>query len=89
MNGVSPSQRTSIGIVAIVLGACGLGWIGVHKFMMGKSNPGMISLFGSVCTCFIAAPIFSIFSLVEGIIYMTKSDEQWYHEYIIGGKDWF
>jgi len=89
MNGVSPSQRTTIGIVAIVLGFFGFGWLGIHKFMMGKSKPAVTSILVTVCTCFIALPIMSIIALAEGIIYLTKSDEQWYHESIISGKDWF
>jgi TM2 domain-containing membrane protein YozV len=89
MNGVSPSQRTTLGIVAIVLGFFGFGWLGIHKFMMGKTKPAVISILVSVLTCGIGAAVFTIISLVEGIVYLTKSDEQWYHDSIISGKDWF
>lgn len=89
MNGVSPSQRTTLGIVAIVLGFFGFGWLGIHKFMMGKSKPAVISILVSVLTCGIGAAVFTIISLAEGIIYLTKSDEQWYHDSILSGKDWF
>lgn len=89
MNGVSPSQRTSIGIVAIVLGFFGFGWLGIHKFMMGKTKPAITSILVSVLTCGIGAAVFTIISLAEGIVYLTKSDEQWYHDSIMSGKDWF
>ena len=89
MNGVSPSQRTTFGIVAIVLGFFGFGWLGIHKFMMGKTKPAVISILVSVLTCGIGAAVFTIVSLAEGIIYLTKSDEQWYHDSVISGKDWF
>ncbi len=83
------SQRTTYGIVALVLGVLGLGWIGIHKFMMGYKNEGLISLIVSLVTCLIAAPIFTVISIVEGIIYLTKSDEQFYQEYVINRKPWF
>jgi TM2 domain-containing membrane protein YozV len=89
MNGVIPSQRTTIGIVAIVLGFTTFGTFGIHKFMMGKTRAGITSILLTFLTCGLAIPILTIISIVEGIIYLTKSDQDWYHEYIISGKDWF
>ncbi|MEI7577610.1 MAG: NINE protein [Armatimonadota bacterium] len=89
MNGVSPSQRTACGIVAIVLGFTAFGTFGMHKFMMGKTKAGVTSLLLTFLTCGLAIPVLTVISIVEGIIYLTKSDQDWYHEYIIGGKDWF
>lgn len=54
--------------------------------MMGKTNAGIITIIASIFTCGVFG---LVTSLAEGIIYLTKSDEQWYHEYIVGGKDWF
>jgi TM2 domain-containing membrane protein YozV len=85
----APPDRTTCGIVALVLGLTMFGWLGLHKFMMGKTRQGIICVLVSVCTCGIAAPIFSIISIVEGIIYLTKTDQQWHQEFAYGGKDWF
>lgn len=74
------------GIVALVLIPIGFCCFGIHKFMMGKTKAGIITIVASIFTCGIFG---LVVSLAEGIIYLTKSDEQWYHEYIIGGKDWF
>ena len=30
-----------------------------------------------------------LIGIVEGIIYLTKSDDQFVAEYIVGGKEWF
>lgn len=83
------NSRISVGIVAIVLSAIGLGWIGVHKFMLGFNKAGLISLLVSILTCGIAAIIFNILSLIEGIIYLTKTDEDFFQLYMVEKKDWF
>ncbi len=75
------------GILAIVLSVLGLGWIGVHKFMLGYKSAGLISLLVSLL-CF-PAVIFNIIALVEGIIYLTKTDEEFYRLYMADQKDWF
>jgi len=31
----------------------------------------------------------SLFGLIEGIIYLTKSDEEFYQTYQVGQKHWF
>jgi hypothetical protein len=33
--------------------------------------------------------LFNILSLVEGIIYLTRSDEVFYQRYILNEKNWF
>jgi hypothetical protein len=43
----------------------------------------------SVLTCFIGAIPMSIIGLIEGIIYLTKSDEEFHRMYVVGRKGWF
>ena len=71
------SKRMVAGILAILLG----GW-GVHKFYLGKTMPGILT----ILMCFGA---FGIIPLIEGIIYLTKSDADFVKEYQIGDKNWF
>jgi len=75
----------------IVAGVCGivLGAFGIHKFILGMTTPGIIMLLVTVCSCFIATPIMNIIGLIEGIIYLTKSDEEFYQTYAIEKKEWF
>jgi TM2 domain-containing membrane protein YozV len=80
------SNRQTYGIVALVLGLLGFGGFGIHKFMMGKTNAGIITIVASIFTCGLFGVIVSI---AEGIIYLTKSDAQWEQEYMMGGKEWF
>lgn len=75
----------------IAAGICGilLGWLGVHKFILGYNRPGLIMLLVSVLTCLWAAPVFLIIGIIEGIFYLTKSDEEFVRTYVDGRKEWF
>ncbi len=66
---------------------CGilLGGLGIHKFILGKTTPGIIQIVVTVLTCGAG----SIIGLIEGIIYLTKSDQDFYQTYYVQGKDWF
>jgi TM2 domain-containing membrane protein YozV len=82
------SDRASKKIAA---GICGilLGCLGIHKFILGYTGPGLVMLLVSVLTCGVGATIFWIIGLIEGIIYLTKSDEEFVRTYIDGRKEWF
>ncbi len=71
----------------------------MHKFVLNYTTAGAIMLGVSVATLVLgfatcgvtlpAAGIMSIIGLVEGIIYLTKSDEEFYQTYMLGKKEWF
>src|SRR5689334_374950 len=63
----SPSGRNR---VAAALFALLLGGLGIHKFYLGKIGQGILYLI--FCWTFIPALI----GLIEGIIYLTKSDQE-------------
>lgn len=75
----------------MVAGICGilLGSLGIHKFVLGLSTPGLIMLLVTVLTCGIGASVMGVIGLVEGIIYLTKSDEEFYQLYAVQQKGWF
>ena len=75
----------------IVAGICGilLGALGIHKFILGYTKEGVIMLLVSVLTCGFASPIMSIIGIIEGIVYLTKSDEEFSATYVTGKKGWF
>lgn len=72
-------------------GICGilLNCLGVHKFILGYNTEGLIMLLGTLLTCGLAMPIFGIIGFVEGIIYLTKSDEEFVETYVKNKKGWF
>ena len=75
------NKKLPAGILAILLGV-----FGIHKFLLGYTQEGIIWLVISVCTC---GTVTSILGLIEGIIYLTKSDQEFYETYQVGKKGWF
>jgi TM2 domain-containing membrane protein YozV len=70
-------------VVAGILGIL-LGGLGIHKFYLGYTKEGVIQIvLGLLCG------IGAIIGLIEGIIYLTKSDEEFVATYITGKKGWF
>jgi len=43
----------------------------------------------TLLTCFIASPLMGLIGLIEGILYLTKSDEEFVRIYVDGRKEWF
>ncbi|MCS7254305.1 MAG: NINE protein [Armatimonadota bacterium] len=75
----------------IAAGICGilLGSLGIHKFILGLTTPGIIMLLVTLFTCGIGGFVMWVIGLIEGIIYLTKSDEEFFQTYIVGKKGWF
>lgn len=75
----------------IVAGICGilLGALGIHKFILGYTKEGLIMLLVTVLTLGFAGFIMAIIGLIEGIVYLTKSDEEFAKTYVTGKKGWF
>lgn len=67
----SGKDRTTAGILALLLGG-----IGAHKFYLGETGMGIIYL------CFSWTLIPAIVAFIEGIIYLTKSDEEFQRKYV-------
>lgn len=75
-----------------------LGGLGIHKFILGFPVAGGLML-GINLFCIITGACFIIplmgslafwaISVIEGIIYLTKSDEQFYQDYAIQKREWF
>src|SRR5262249_31156898 len=78
------SNKLPAGICGILLGS-----LGVHKFILGYTRPGLIMLLVTILTCGLAYPIMHIIGLVEGIIYLAKSDDEFVRIYVDGRKEWF
>lgn len=91
----SSVQRKAAADKKLAAGICGilLGALGVHKFVLGYTTAGVVMLVvtvvGFFLTCGIAPWIVGIIGLVEGIIYLTKSDEEFARTYVDNERPWF
>jgi TM2 domain-containing membrane protein YozV len=73
-------KKILAGILGIVVGG-----FGVHKFVLGYTTEGIIQIVITLLTCGAGG----IIGIVEGIIYLTKSDEDFVRTYIQNKKGWF
>lgn len=74
------NKKVVAGIFALLLGS-----LGIHKFYLGYTTEGIIQIVISIVTCGIGG----IIPFVEGILYLVKSDEEFYQTYQVGKKGWF
>jgi len=80
MVGGQENKKVLAGLLGIFLG-----YLGIHKFILGYTQEGVIQIIASILTCGVAG----IIGFIEGIIYLTKSDEEFYQTYQVGRKPWF
>jgi TM2 domain-containing membrane protein YozV len=74
------NKKVIAGIMAILFGS-----LGIHKFILGYTKEGIIQMVITFVTCGAAG----IIGFIEGIIYLTKSDEEFYNTYQVGKRPWF
>ena len=91
-NAGGENKKVVAGILAILFGS-----LGVHKFILGYQKEGLILLgitvLGYATFCIVIGIFFvwipGIIGLIEGIIYLTKSEEEFYNTYQLNKKSWF
>ena len=71
-------KKVVAGVLGILIGA-----LGIHKFYLGYTKEGIIHI------CLNLVCLAGIIGLIEGIIYLTKSDEEFVETYVKGHKGWF
>jgi len=84
-------NKTTAGLLAIFLGG-----VGVHKFYLGYTGSALvyclINTVGWLVTwILLGLPNVALYvmALIEGIIYLTKSDEEFEQIYVVGKRSWF
>ena len=81
-------DKVLAGVLGITVGA-----LGIHKFVLGYTTEGVIMLLISVVagifTCAISTGVMGVIGLVEGIIYLTKPDDEFVATYVQGRRGWF
>jgi len=78
------NKKLAAGLTGIFLGA-----FGVHKFILGYTKPAVIMLVVSLLTCGVGYFVFQVIGIIEGVIYLTKSNAEFEAEYLDGQKNWF
>ena len=82
------NKKVLAGILAILLGG-----FGIHKFVLGYTKEGIILFVGTRILAILSFGFLSwliwVFTVIEGIIYLTKTNEEFYNTYQVGKKPWF
>ena len=80
-------NKTTAGLLALFLGT-----FGVHQFYLGNTTSGILRIVITVVGAFIfllGPTVTSIFALIEGIKYLTMSDEDFDETYVQNKRGWF
>ena len=77
-------KRAAAGICGILLGS-----LGIHKFILGYYFAGTVMLLITLSSCCMFSGISHLIGLIEGILYLLKSDEEFYKTYIVNRRPWF
>ncbi|NOQ91907.1 MAG: NINE protein [Flavobacteriaceae bacterium] len=82
------NKKIIAGILAIIFGS-----LGAHKFILGYTKEGLIMLGATFILAILSfgllAWLVGLIGFIEGIIYLTKSDEEFYQTYQMNQKSWF
>lgn len=78
--GGSDSTKILCGIMGILFGG-----LGIHRFILGDVGGGVLRIVITLVTCGVG----SLIGFVEGIIYLTKSDQEFRQIYQIEKRAWF
>lgn len=85
---VHTKDHVAAGLLAIFLGV-----FGVHKFYLGYHTTGFIMLgvtiLGNLLTIGIAAGVVWLIGVIEGIIYLTKSQSEFEQLYVFNKREMF
>ena len=81
-------DHVAAGLLAIFLGS-----LGIHKFYLGYNTPGFImhavTIVGSIFSLGIAGLAMVVISIVEGVLYLSKSQTEFEQVYVFNKKEWF
>ena len=97
-----PPMPENLSGIRIAAGICGIlfGTLGIHKFIAGLTGGAVTMLaiaVGAIIltpfTCgmsgVLAIPVLHVIGIIEGIIYLTKTDAAFFRDYTIGKRQWF
>lgn len=85
---VKQKDHVAAGLFAIFLGL-----FGMHKFYLGYNKAAFImlsvSILGSIVSLGLAAAVVWVIAIIEGIIYLTKTQTDFDRIYVHNTREWF
>ena len=86
--GIINTNRLAAGLCGILLGG-----FGIHKFVLGMPGAGalmlVLTVVGGFLTCGAVSAVMGVIGLIEGVVYLTRNDTEFYELYMVQKKAWF
>ena len=77
-----PKSKVAAGLLALFIGG-----FGIHKFYLGYVGAGIIHIILTITI--IGILVNWLITLIEAIIYLTKSDQDFHQRYVVGRQSFF
>ena len=81
-------DHVSAGLFAVFMGL-----FGMHKFYLGYYKTGFImlavSIIGGICSLGLATAVVWVIAIIEGIIYLSKTQTDFDRIYVLNDREWF
>jgi len=76
-NGPSGKSRGIAGLLAILMG-----WCGLHYFYIGKTSAGVLFLLIAILSCGVLATVTTIVSIIQGVLFFTSTQEEFEYKWV-------
>ena len=76
-NGPSGKSRGIAGLLAILMG-----WCGLHYFYIGKTSAGVLFLLIALLSCGILGTVTFILSIIQGVLFFTVTQEEFEQKWV-------
>ena len=76
-NGPSGKSRGVAGLLAILMG-----WCGLHYFYLNKPTAGIVFLLIAILSCGILATVTSVVSIIQGVLLFTSTQQEFEQKWV-------
>ena len=76
-NGPSGKSRGIAGLLAILMG-----WCGLHYFYIGKTSAGVLFLLIALLSCGILGTVTFIVSIIQGVLFFTVTQQEFEQKWV-------
>ena len=76
-NGPSGKSRGVAGLLAILMG-----WCGLHYFYLNKPTAGIVFLLIAILSCGILATVTSVVSIIQGVLFFTSTQQEFEQKWV-------
>ena len=76
-NGPSGKSRGIAGLLAILMG-----WCGLHYFYLNKPTAGIVFLLIAILSCGILATVTSVVSIIQGVLFFTSTQQEFEQKWV-------